>query len=578
MSEIKKIKKEKTCRRKKTGLKTDISLAERILDTVETIIVALDKDGNITLVNRKCCEILGYLEKELIGKNWFTFCLPKADDKQNVKSDFQKIIESNLTELEFFENEVLQKSGTTRYIAWHNTYIRDKEGNIAGTLSAGADITENRRAEKKLKEDELLLRALIDTLPIYISAVDNNGNYIVANRMYSEAFGKSIKDIEGSHYSKILPPYMDEKHKTLISECLKGNIIPFFDEHPLDSGLYHYTKGLYAPLYAEDGKIRGAVVGVMDISDQKELENALRESKERFKTLIENAPIAIVVSRDEQILYGNIECLQLFLIKSVDELSRMSLLSLFVPEVRDKISDNVRRRALGERIPTNYESICMRNDGTRFLVNVVLTRVQYEDNIATLSFLLDITRQKQAEETLKRYQDFLKNLSFSDGLTGIANRRRFDQFLEREWIYAYNNRTPLAILMMDIDFFKAFNDNYGHVAGDDCLRKVAMSLSECLRRPGDIVARYGGEEFTCVLPDTDVDGALSVAKQISAKMDSLNIPHLFSSAADHVTLSIGVAAIIPSENQPSSDLIERADRLLYTAKQSGRNQIRFKID
>ena len=578
MNEIKKVKKKKTGSRKLTGIRTDRNLAERILDTVEIIIVVLNKNGNITLVNRKCCEILGYKESELIGKDWFSFCLPQPEGISNVKPAFNRIMAGDLFELEFFENEVLQKDGTTRYISWHNTYIRDKKGNITGSLSAGADITEHRKAEKKLREDELLLRALIDTLPMYISAVDIHGNYIVANRMYSEAFRKPITDIEGLHYSKILPTYMAEKHGTLISECLKGNIIPFFEEHPLDSGLYHYTKGLYAPLYTEDGNIRGAVVGVMDISDQKELENALRESKERFKTLIENAPIAIVVSRDEQILYGNIECLQLFLIKSVDELGSMSLLSLFVPEVRDKISDNVRRRALGERIPTNYEAICMRSDGTRFLVNIVLTRVQYEDTIATLSFLLDITRQKQAEETLKRYQDFLKNLSLTDGLTGIANRRRFDQFLEREWIYAYNNRTPLAILMMDIDFFKAFNDNYGHVAGDDCLQKVAMSLSECLRRPGDIVARYGGEEFTCVLPDTDVDGALSVAKQISAKMDSLNIPHLFSSAADHVTLSIGVAAIIPSENQPSSDLIERADRLLYTAKQSGRNQIRYKID
>ncbi len=179
---------------------------------------------------------------------------------------------------------------------------------------------------------------------------------------------------------------------------------------------------------------------------------------------------------------------------------------------------------------------------------------------------------------LKKYQDFLERLSFTNGLTGIYNRRGFDLSLEREWRRARRNRTYLSLIMMDIDFFKAFNDHYGHLSGDDCLRQVARSLEGCARRPVDVVARYGGEEFACLLPDTDTRGAVWVANQIRNKLKSLNIPHAWSSVADHVTMSLGVAATIPVVGQEAVDLIQSADRLLYIAKDNGRDQVRSALD
>jgi diguanylate cyclase (GGDEF)-like protein len=175
---------------------------------------------------------------------------------------------------------------------------------------------------------------------------------------------------------------------------------------------------------------------------------------------------------------------------------------------------------------------------------------------------------------LKRYQDHLKSLSTIDGLTGIANRRKFDETLETEWRRARRNQSALSLIMMDIDYFKAYNDNYGHLAGDECLKRLASELGEICRRPADLFSRYGGEEFVMLLPDIDSRGAASMADRVQEKVRGIRIPHAYSLVADHVTFSMGVATMVPQDDQTQFDLINAADNLLYIAKQNGRNQIR----
>jgi diguanylate cyclase (GGDEF)-like protein len=177
---------------------------------------------------------------------------------------------------------------------------------------------------------------------------------------------------------------------------------------------------------------------------------------------------------------------------------------------------------------------------------------------------------------LKRYRDFLENLVATDGLTGIPNRRQFDEFMVKEWRRAIRNRMPISLILMDIDFFKAYNDHYGHLAGDDCLKRLADELRECVRRPSDLVARYGGEEFACILPETDLEGALLLANTIRNRVKALGIPHTHSEAADHITLSIGVATCTPEEGQSILELISDADDLMYEAKRGGRDQVRHR--
>jgi len=167
----------------------------------------------------------------------------------------------------------------------------------------------------------------------------------------------------------------------------------------------------------------------------------------------------------------------------------------------------------------------------------------------------------------------LQRLSSLDGLTEIANRRKFDEHINKEWKRALRAGHPLSVIMFDIDFFKDYNDTYGHQMGDECLKKIAGSLSSKLRRPGDLIARYGGEEFVVILPETEANDAVSVAESLRTTVEALGISHSSSSVSEVVTISLGGATLIPHLDSSPEQLIRASDRALYQAKNDGRNRI-----
>jgi len=175
----------------------------------------------------------------------------------------------------------------------------------------------------------------------------------------------------------------------------------------------------------------------------------------------------------------------------------------------------------------------------------------------------------------KRNRDELERLNRTDALTGIANRRRFDEYITLQRESIVRSEAALSIIMIDIDHFKQFNDNYGHGAGDDCLKRVAKALESQLDRSTDFIARYGGEEFVVILPATDSEGAAQCAERLCQAVSELNIQHDQSGTCGHVTASFGVATLLPEQREVSvEDLLEWADQALYQAKLSGRNQYR----
>ena len=174
---------------------------------------------------------------------------------------------------------------------------------------------------------------------------------------------------------------------------------------------------------------------------------------------------------------------------------------------------------------------------------------------------------------LKLKSEMLEKLAFLDGLTGIPNRRGLEETLTKEWGRAKRSGTPLSALMIDVDHFKAFNDHYGHGAGDECLRRVAHALERGLMRPGDFIGRYGGEEFSVILADCDTAGAALVAENLRERVAALKISHAHSAAADHVTISVGYTTRIAGPDSTWSALMNEADKALYLAKTCGRNRI-----
>lgn len=174
---------------------------------------------------------------------------------------------------------------------------------------------------------------------------------------------------------------------------------------------------------------------------------------------------------------------------------------------------------------------------------------------------------------LKKRGDVLQRQATLDGLTGIPNRRRFDEFLEYEWERSLRFQHPLSVILIDIDFFKLYNDHFGHAQGDACLKQVAKTIMETMPRTVDLASRYGGEEFSCILPETNADGTLTVARRILENCRNLKLPHPRSKATDHVTVSLGTATTTPTKDLRKLDIVEMADKALYTAKKSGRNQI-----
>ncbi len=212
--------------------------------------------------------------------------------------------------------------------------------------------------------------------------------------------------------------------------------------------------------------------------------------------------------------------------------------------------------------------------GEYIWVEVSLRRVNDPETglpSGVLNFVRDVSERKLAEKKLQEAYEAVEALAVTDALTGLANRRRFDQYLATEWRRSQRDRQPLSLLMLDADKFKVYNDTYGHQRGDNCLKQIAEACMDVVSRPGDLIARFGGEEFVVVLPNTDNAGALHVANEICKALRNRRLPHS-GNAPGIVTISAGCATLIPRFGKHAPDLIEMADKALYKAKFNGRDQ------
>ena len=243
------------------------------------------------------------------------------------------------------------------------------------------------------------------------------------------------------------------------------------------------------------------------------------------------------------------------------------------PDDAPKIGEILQKMRNGsETNPLAYR--CRKRDGTYLWLESTARLLRKEENGEPYGFvhvLRDISDRKAAEEQMQRAYETVEKLALLDGLTGVANRRLLDQTMAREWISSKRDRTPLSVILIDVDLFKSYNDFYGHLEGDECLRQVAQKIQGVLRRPLDLLARYGGEEFVGVLPNTSAEGAEAIAELVRTVVEGCCIAHSRSPYGT-VTISIGCATQIPSDASSISKLLKEADTALYQAKTTGRNR------
>jgi diguanylate cyclase (GGDEF)-like protein/PAS domain S-box-containing protein len=244
------------------------------------------------------------------------------------------------------------------------------------------------------------------------------------------------------------------------------------------------------------------------------------------------------------------------------------------PEDRERVVNFcISQSKAGVDHEADYRALT-RDNGFVWIRDVVrVLRDEKGETTALVGFMFDISEHKKAEQELDRLHKELETLAVKDGLTGVWNRRRFDSILEIEWAAARRASQPLSLIMLDVDFFKQYNDRYGHGQGDECLKAVARTFEAAAARPRDMVARLGGEEFAMILPETDTDAARRIAEKCLRQISGLALPHEGSAIGKVVTASMGIATVTPSAEVEPRAFIDAADKMLYKAKQNGRNRV-----
>ncbi|MGB3534647.1 MAG: diguanylate cyclase [Microcoleaceae cyanobacterium] len=313
-----------------------------------------------------------------------------------------------------------------------------------------------------------------------------------------------------------------------------------------------------------------------EIQQRKYVEKIMKESRQLMSGILNSCPLGLAflkAVRDQQNKIDHFRCvlvnpiLAQALGKPVDRLIGQRLSKSTLESVEPMLFDQC-----VEVVETGnpfQQELFYQNQWINGWYNLDL--IQHQDGF--LITITDITDRKEWEAILNRTNQNLYQQATLDGLTQVYNRRTFDVSLKQEWRRLRREKQPLSLIVIDIDYFKLYNDCYGHPAGDDCLYQVAQAIGQAVKRPADLVARYGGEEFAVILPNTGINGAVAVAEQIQQAIQSLKIPHAQSQVSKWVSVSMGLSAQVPNAEETPDSLIQAADKALYSAKEQGRNQI-----
>jgi len=433
--------------------------------------------------------------------------------------------------------------------------------------------------------------------------IDLTGKFIYFNRAMEQMSGYTTNELMTMSSSDLVAPENLATAQQMFQDALKKGTTAQFVEISFQkkSGQAAFVKMTAAPIRDTHGEPTGYHGFVRDITAQHISEEQQKEAQAQLDvihTSLEEAVAEANVKAVEAEI-ANIELNQIFntsldgmwildlernVIRVNDTMIR--ILELPKEEIEGRKCYDILaghcclnqectvKQIKRKKVPILADiELPVRGQSTPFSLTATPFYGIESDLVGVLENFRDITERKQAEETLQQANDELKRLATMDGLTNIANRRTLDERLENEWRRITREKGDLSLIICDVDFFKKYNDAYGHQEGDECLKSVAQALEAAVRRPADFVARYGGEEFAAILPNTDLEGAACVAENIRRSVMDLEIEHQSSETAAVVTLSLGVATVQPKVGHIPEILLTTADQALYRAKEAGRNRV-----
>lgn len=418
---------------------------------------------------------------------------------------------------------------------------------------------------RPLPEQQALLRDALSAITSPACIKDKQGVMLCCNRLWSDLVGLKVDDVIGKRDKDILSKVELARQRPLESLAWQGQI-----QQGEDVVVY--------PMRNEQEKIYALLV-ILDQSQtlsraECELEKQQHLKQSLYRMFVNHPDPVAVVDQGGICLIANPAFAETLVQKPLADIINQPVASI-LPE--DKVDWNKRQHQeiFAQNDHVKYEELVFLANGQQKWLEVVKSPFRFSSTSspAILMVTHDITDRKDTEQQLATAIGKLEELSFIDGLTQVANRRSFDETLHHYWRSSINQEQSMSLILLDIDYFKPYNDNYGHQQGDEALRLVGATLAKTSKRSTDLVARYGGEEFAILLPDTDAQGAIFIAQAICNAVAEQKIVHQYSKVAAHITVSLGVATLKPEPQLECKSLIEQADLALYQAKANGRNQV-----